>query len=401
MDAVLNWIMPIDSGYHGIAKHKFWGLRGKRNSEEFWWIPVLFKLCFRLTSSLFFLWADNEAQMQPECVEHLKPVSLTFCPFTPLVPAAPGWPCGGTPLLMTLMQQCGKCHSGGKIHTGSPFSPFSTAAPIPPCEWREQIGDSDRQPRHGSNRQRSGQISRNVQLFLIMQQITAQLCCDMQRNEKLQPLLHCSIFHHFPTKPIPRAAKRWHLMTAAELQGGHLIRPLSFMSGWKANVHVLVETVLRRTGGNFPKCSADSHTAFLTFLITGYYSICSAGVLRIIKLTHAKHQAWYHISWQILWSWNSFFFFFLVLVFFLSPLKGSHAPQKTTKGRQKPSAVCGPDEYFRRCFRDSCTSVCQSSLAAPGLSQTLVAVPSQRVSQLILPASGHDSFFCKLTLLLS
>lgn len=213
-----------------------WGLRGRRNR------------------------ADNEAQMQPECVEHLMPVSLTFCPFTPPVPAAPGWPCGRTPLLMTLMQQCGKCHSGGKIHTGSPFSPFSTAAPIPPCEWREQIGDGDRQPRHGSNRQRSGQISGNVQLFLIMQQITARLCCDMQSNEKLQPLLHCSIFHHFPTKPIPQAAKRWHLMTATELQGGHLIRPLLFMSGWKDYVHMLVEPVLRRTGGNFSKCSADSHT---------------------------------------------------------------------------------------------------------------------------------------------
>lgn len=161
---------------------------------------------------------------------------------------------------MTLMQQCGKCHSGGKIHTGSPLSPFSTAAPIPPCERREQIGDSDRQPRHGSNRQRSGQISGNVQLFLIMQQITARLCCDMQRNEKLQPLLHCSMFQHFPTRPIPQAAKRWHLMTAAELQGGHLIRPLLFTSGWKANVHVLVEAVLRRNGENFPKCSADSHT---------------------------------------------------------------------------------------------------------------------------------------------
>lgn len=94
-----------------------------------------------------------------------------------------------------------------------------------------------------------------------------------------------------------------------------------------------------------------------------------------------------------------FFFLLLLLVFsFLSPLKGSHATQKTTKGCQKLNAVCGPDEYFRWCFRDSRASVCQSclrtSLAAPGLLQTLVDVPSQRVSQLILPANGHVSWLC-------
>lgn len=63
----------------------------------------------------------------------------------------------------------------------------------------------------------------------------------MQCNEKLQPLLHCSIFHHFPTKPIPHAAKRWHLMTAAELQGGHLNKT--------AAIYVWLESQRARIGG--------------------------------------------------------------------------------------------------------------------------------------------------------
>lgn len=66
-------------------------------------------------------WSTNRPR---HCVERLPPVSLTFCPFTPIIPAAPGWPCSRALRLMTVMQQCGKCHSGEKHIQDLPSAPF-------------------------------------------------------------------------------------------------------------------------------------------------------------------------------------------------------------------------------------------------------------------------------------
>lgn len=77
-----------------------------------------------------------------------------------------------------------------KTRTGSPFSPFSTVAPIPPCEWQEQNGDSDQAVEAWKKKRKEKKRmlqarQENVQLFLITLEITEWFCCDIQRNEKL------------------------------------------------------------------------------------------------------------------------------------------------------------------------------------------------------------------------
>lgn len=121
-------------------------------------------------------------------------MSLTFCPFTPKVPAAPVWPCGRAPRLMTVMQQRGKCHSGEKHIQDLPSPPFPRwlrSRPVSDESRMETVTGSQGMAKKAKLQTRK----EKVQLFLITSEIE-RFCCDIQRNEKLQPLLHCSIFHH-------------------------------------------------------------------------------------------------------------------------------------------------------------------------------------------------------------
>lgn len=71
-----------------------WSLGGKKKKSS-----TCPSLCFSLEHRH---WSTSRPR---HCGERLPPMPLTFCPFTPIVAVAPGWPCGRAPRLMTVMQQ--------------------------------------------------------------------------------------------------------------------------------------------------------------------------------------------------------------------------------------------------------------------------------------------------------
>lgn len=82
-------------------------------------------------------------------VGHLTLMWLTFCPFIPPVPSAPGWPCGRKPRLMALC-----CEGVGNVSAGKyvqgllallspPFLPGRQTDPSPPEGKQSRASASD------------------------------------------------------------------------------------------------------------------------------------------------------------------------------------------------------------------------------------------------------------------
>lgn len=79
-------------------------------ASEFWCIipiislelPYIHLYHFPPASVALCLQRPREHKHGNNATRHFKLMWLTFCPFIPPVPSAPGWPCGRRPWLMTL-----------------------------------------------------------------------------------------------------------------------------------------------------------------------------------------------------------------------------------------------------------------------------------------------------------
>lgn len=69
-----------------------------------------------------WVWGSTDAEN--DHIWHLTLMRLTFCPFIPPAPSAPGWPCGRRPWLMDLWNDCSESVTAGKYVQGLLSPPF-------------------------------------------------------------------------------------------------------------------------------------------------------------------------------------------------------------------------------------------------------------------------------------